>query len=628
MRVACPRGNIASFVSGLTMFLVLLAFPAVSKAGCGGTQVAPARSHPAGQLPPLALGDSTMILSLPGLSADGYTVNAHGCRTFTQALGMLGQLKAQRALPHMVAIALGANGYVTRADIESALRLLCCGRVLVLVTPRQLGGGSGSNAANERAEARAHRDRLLLLDWVGFASGHPNWFQPDGLHLTFPGVAGFNSLLVRALPYAFQPCPPSARRGAPRRTRKRPRRPLVSASGQGLPASTPSFKIHATLGHLGYVDVTLSGPPAVNVQLSEQRSGKTQPIGTFTLSSSGTATVPRALKWLCAPRTRTLSAMTLPPATPATATTSIHTPSCGRRLGVAIDPRARAGGQLSVRLTDRWGSGDLRTSICLAAPGSRAGCSNWYLHVNQRRRVVRLATPRIGGWKVTVRSPGGEAHARTTWVSHPGSIRILAAGDSEMQILDSLIGQDTASHGVSVTSDARISTGLTNSFFFDWQGHARAQAPSLKPDVTVIFMGANDGFAVRAPNGHSVSCCSSAWSSGYATLVAQLMRTYLQGNRGRVYWFLLPVPRPGNFQYLFRGVNAGIRQAGRRFPGRVGLIDANAFFTPGGRYRDFMTYSGHGFVIHEPDGIHLSTASDQVAATLLSRRLLTDRVLR
>jgi hypothetical protein len=107
-----------------------------------------------------------------------------------------------------------------------------------------------------------------------------------------------------------------------------------------------------------------------------------------------------------------------------------------------------------------------------------------------------------------------------------------------------------------------------------------------------------------------------------------MMRTYLRGGSGRVYWFVLPTPRPGNFQSLFQGVNAGIRAAAARFRGRVALIDAASFFTPGGRYRDFMTYHGHGFVIHESDGIHLSTAADQVAAGLVAARLLRDRVIR
>jgi len=64
-----------------------------------------------------------------------------------------------------------------------------------------------------------------------------------------------------------------------------------------------------------------------------------------------------------------------------------------------------------------------------------------------------------------------------------------------------------------------------------------------------------------------------------------------------------------------------------RFPGRVPLIDAAAFFTPGG-YRDYMTYNAQGFVIHESDGVHLSTASDAVAAQLVVHQMLADRLIR
>jgi hypothetical protein len=60
----------------------------------------------------------------------------------------------------------------------------------------------------------------------------------------------------------------------------------------------------------------------------------------------------------------------------------------------------------------------------------------------------------------------------------------------------------------------------------------------------------------------------------------------------------------------------------------VRLIDANAFFTPGNRYRDFMTYQGRGFVIHESDGVHLSTASDTVAAQLVVHQMLADHIIR
>jgi hypothetical protein len=243
--------------------------------------------------------------------------------------------------------------------------------------------------------------------------------------------------------------------------------------------------------------------------------------------------------------------------------------------------------------------------------------------------MVPVPVPRPGGWRISVQTAYGYRRSTLVWVSHPGGrIRLLAAGDSEMQILDGLLAHGLDGHGVDVTSDARISTGLTNPFFFSWVHHAARQAPVLRPDVTVIIMGANDGYSVAGPGARQVGCCGAAWSAGYANLVAHMMRIYLRGAAGRVYWVLLPAPRPANFRSVFNAVNAGIRAAAARFPGRVGLIDANAFFTPGNRYRDYMVYRGHGFTIHESDGIHLSAASDAVAATIITRRLRADRVIR
>jgi hypothetical protein len=510
----------------LAAVVLALVLPAVGHADCGGVETAQPAHHPRGQLPPLAIGDSTMLLSLPGLAARGFAVDAHGCRQFFQALAMLGQLKAQGRLPHMVVIALGANGYVTHDDIGVALGLLCCTRKLVLVTPRQLGGAPGENAVIEHEEARRHGGRILLLDWVKYSAGHPGWFQPDGLHLTLPGAAAFTRLLATALPRAY-----------------------------------PHRKHH-----------------------------RRDPKG----ENATVETVPEA-----------------------------------KRLVVDINRRARVGHTIAIRLLDRWGTGGLPLTICVTPPGGGPACTPWQLQPGQSEREIQLPAPRPGGWLTTVRTPFGFQDHAIVWVSHPGGrIRLLAAGDSEMQILDGFLGQDLARYGVSVTSDARISTGLTNSFLFNWPGHAARQVPRLRPDVTVFFMGANEGYPVAGNDGQPVNCCSAAWSAGYANLVARMMRIYLRGNAGRVYWFLLPAPRPANFKSVFDAVNAGIQEAAVRFPGRVSLINANAFFTPGNRYRNYMVYHGHGFVIHEPDGIHLSTASDAIDATIATRRLLADRVIR
>ena len=171
-------------------------------AGCGGVQVGQPQRHIAPGLPPLAVGDSSMLLALPNLTADGFAVNAHGCRQFPEALALLTALATAHQLPHLVVIALGADGSVTPGDVSATLQILGPTRMLVLVTPRELGGGSGSDATTVRDAGRSYPTRIRVLDWVAFSAGQGSWFQPDGLHLTFAGAAAFARLLATALPLA------------------------------------------------------------------------------------------------------------------------------------------------------------------------------------------------------------------------------------------------------------------------------------------------------------------------------------------------------------------------------------------------------------------------------------------
>jgi hypothetical protein len=610
------RGGIRSPWALAGVCLVSLAFLAVAvptaSAQCGGVETAYPAHHPRGQRPPLAIGDSTMLLALQDMANIGYEANAHGCREWGEAMGILRARRAADTLPHMVVIALGADGSVTSRDVGAALGVLCCTHLLVLVTNRELGGGSGSDATTERAEAAKHRNRAKVLDWVRYSAGHGGWFQPDGLHLTDSGAVAFTHLMAMALPWAY-PKP----------------KPKRHASLVGHPAPT-GLTLTASLGRTGYVGATITGPAVASVQLDEIVGATTKPVATVALGPAGRASVPSVLTWSCARRERELVASTVAPAAPAQATAAVTTPACSRRLSARISATPRAGpGDLEVRVRDRWGLGALTFSICVTPPGARSQCGRWQLGAGEAARLVTLAAPRPGGWGVSVSMPYGRESHRLLWFApEDGGVRLLAAGDSEMQEVDDFMRQDLGPDRVRVTEDARISTGLTNSFFFDWPAHARRQAPSLRPDVTVMFMGGNEGFPIRDPHGQLVGCCGADWSAGYALLVAEMMRSYLRGQAGRVYWFLLPAPRQRNFQSTFDSVNAGIRIAARRFPGRVGLIDANAFFTPGNRYRDFMTYRGRGFVIHESDGVHLSTAANAIAASLVAARLRADRVIR
>ena len=161
----------------------------------------------------------------------------------------------------------------------------------------------------------------------------------------------------------------------------------------------------------------------------------------------------------------------------------------------------------------------------------------------------------------------------------------------------------------------------------DWVRKAREQARSVHPDVTAIFLGANDGFPMSTPSGASVACCGAGWVAEYARRVEAMMRSYLRGGRSYVYWMTLPTPRRGNFARVYRAVNRAIRRAGGRVGGGVRVIDLVPVFTPGGRFRQHVTFRGRTVSARQDDGIHLSIAGASIAATLLIDRLRADHAL-
>jgi hypothetical protein len=197
-----------------------------------------------------------------------------------------------------------------------------------------------------------------------------------------------------------------------------------------------------------------------------------------------------------------------------------------------------------------------------------------------------------------------------------------------IQIVDSFLKQRLERRRATrVRSDARISTGLSKPFMLDWVKKAREQARSVHPDVTAIFIGANDGFPMRTRSGTSAPCCGSAWTGEYARRVASMMRSYLRGGRSYVYWMTLPTPRRGDFARVYRSVNRAIKRAAGRVGRGVRVIDLVKVFTPGGRFRQYVRFRGKTVDARQGDGVHLSTAGASIAATLLIDRLGADHAL-
>jgi len=197
------RGGVTGGLAAAIVLAAILIAGSVpaAHAGCGGVETASPK-HKVAPRPPLAIGDSSMLLALPALSRVGYKVNARGCRAYPEGLRLLRGLVHQRRLPHLVVIALGSDQSVTGGDIGQALKILGPSRKLGLVTPRESGGVESNDATVIRNAGDRYPDRVKVLDWVQYSAGHASWFQPDGLHLTFSGAKAFARLLKKLIPIA------------------------------------------------------------------------------------------------------------------------------------------------------------------------------------------------------------------------------------------------------------------------------------------------------------------------------------------------------------------------------------------------------------------------------------------
>ena len=187
---------------------IALVFDAGAARACGTAKHASATKRGGGGRAPLVIGDSVLLGAVSQVAAAGFEVNTRGCRQMREGLGIIAARRRAKTLPHLVVIALGANGSIATSQIREAMKIVGRDRIVALVAPRELGGGESSDARAIRAAGRRFPDRVRVLDWVRFSAGHGGWFAGDGLHLGPGGARGLARLLRAALPLAIEPlCP-------------------------------------------------------------------------------------------------------------------------------------------------------------------------------------------------------------------------------------------------------------------------------------------------------------------------------------------------------------------------------------------------------------------------------------
>ncbi len=384
-----------------------------------------------------------------------------------------------------------------------------------------------------------------------------------------------------------------------------------------VPAAN-ALELHASSPERGRIALRIvDATPGVALTVGDDLTGVERTL----TPSAEQVLLRRFATWSCVSGLRRFSAaQPAPDGTAVVATAELRTPGCRHRMTLAA-PRVTAPRGVAVRLRDRWRLGDFAVRFCVRPPGAGERCRSVKMPSGRRERVVRFRALRPGAYALTAAMP--YQRVRRTLRARPpgGRLRILATGDAMIQLVDSFLRE--RARPALLRSDARVSTGISKPSLLDWRAHARAQVAGIHPDVTVMFLGANDGFPMAGAD-----CCGMPWIAEYARRVREMMRTYARGGRARVYWLLLPAARGGLFRETFPAVNAALRLAAAGLEDDVRLIELDEVFTPGGRYRKSMKIGGKRVRVRQSDGVHLNTTGAELAARLVVEAIRRDRMLR
>jgi hypothetical protein len=392
---------------------------------------------------------------------------------------------------------------------------------------------------------------------------------------------------------------------------------LVAVDGRGPGPVTTAFAADAT--RIGVVRLIFTRAEGSPVEFFEQIGDRIRRLGQSRANPGAQTILDDATTWSCDRLVRRFFATAiLPDGSRATGAHTVRTASCADRFRLRVPRRVEPGARAAIRVADRWGIGGIRPQLCITPPKGRTRCRTLAFPAAVAVATRSLRATTRGLWTVELRIRehrvresfavgGGVAAGRST-------PRVLTTGDSMMQGIDSFLA-DELGDSATVRSDVRVGAAISRKPG-EWEGIAASQVASVRPRITVISIGAAEGFPMTTPAGATMVCCDGSWVVEYSRRVRAMMTTYVGGGAGRVFWLTVPLPRLAARLPVSRAVNDAIVRAGAGQPG-VTVLRMDLLFSPNG-YQDAIRYRGRRVRVREVDAIHLNVPGSAIAAQVVA----------
>ncbi|WP_370291653.1 acyltransferase family protein [Nocardioides sp.] len=157
----------------------------------------------------VAIGDSLMIDISGRLEriAPGISIDARVGRQPWDGLKVANRFARFNRPGATYVLGIGTNGAIDTDDLDTFVRGHRAARVL-LITPRVDRSWEDDSVRAIRTVARRHAN-VGVVDFHRLSKGHPEWFAPDGVHLTGAGVRAMVAEIARVARSTPQPTRPA-----------------------------------------------------------------------------------------------------------------------------------------------------------------------------------------------------------------------------------------------------------------------------------------------------------------------------------------------------------------------------------------------------------------------------------
>jgi uncharacterized protein len=200
-------------------------------------------------------------------------------------------------------------------------------------------------------------------------------------------------------------------------------------------------------------------------------------------------------------------------------------------------------------------------------------------------------------------------------------LRVLVVGDSLG--IDVGLGMARVLESVGpfvVSVDGAISTGLARPDYFDWPARLRADLATVRPDIVVVMLGANDPQDMSTSDGRVV-IGTKAWAAEYRARIGAFMDEAMSGGAGLV-WVGMPVMRSAGLSNAMQRLNDLYRAEAAERPTVLYVDTWRLLSKKPGSYDAYLpTGSGDVQLVREPDGIHINPGGSDRTARIILRLL-------